>query len=47
MTVFWRIMYAIALAQAIDEAPFHFNPHQLPYSPYFNLKTWKRGTRAP
>jgi hypothetical protein len=45
--VFWQIMYSIALAQAIDKAPFHFNPHKLKYTHYRDLKTWKRGTRAP
>jgi len=45
---FWRIMYALALAQAIDAAPFAFNPHKLPYKPYRCVKCWHpSGTRKP
>lgn len=31
---FWRIMYALALAEAMERAPFVFNPHRLPYTGY-------------
>ena len=48
MTHFWKLMYALALAQAMDAAPFHLNPHRLPYTHYKCV--WCRspaGTRAP
>jgi hypothetical protein len=34
LAVFWRLMAAIALAEAIDKAPFLMNPHRLPYRHY-------------
>ena len=43
-----RILYAIGLAQAISDAPFHFNPHGLTYTHYRCVKCWaKSGTREP
>jgi hypothetical protein len=46
--IFWRLLYALALAQAIDRSPFVFNPHRLPYKPYRCVKCWRpAGTRAP
>lgn len=45
--VFWRMLYSIGLAQAIDLAPFVFNPHKLSYTPYRCVKCWKpAGTRV-
>lgn len=41
-----RILYAVALAQAIDKAPFQFNPHALPYTHYLCIKCWQSGTRV-
>jgi hypothetical protein len=47
MELLGKMLYAIRLAVAIDDAPFHFNPHKLPYTHYRDLKTWRKGTRAP
>jgi hypothetical protein len=41
-----KMLYAIGLAVAIDDAPFHFNPHRLKYTHYRCVKCWSpAGTR--
>jgi hypothetical protein len=46
--VFWRIMSSLALAESIHRAPFHFNPHRLPYTSYRCPRDWSlAGTREP
>jgi hypothetical protein len=49
-TLSWlgQTLYALGMAVAMDAAPFHFNPHRLPYTHYQCVKCWARkGTRAP
>ena len=46
--VFWRILYALALAEALSRAPFPLNPHKLPYTHYRCVWCWTpAGTRKP
>lgn len=48
MQLLGQILYAIGMAQAIDSAPFDFNPHKLRYTHYRCVWCFGRnGTRSP